>query len=121
MIRDILALVGVAALFAVGIACLSFLAHCIHNVAKVARDYREALDDSCYLNPLVQMNHELKRLKDRVYKAERDASNANFKIDRHGENYKHTKTAKKVAIDKERKKIEQEYQHDVDVRGGDGM
>ena len=122
MLMDVLALIGAAALFALGITVLSMLAHCIRNVCKIASDYRDASQQSSYCNTMLHLVNEVKVLRERLYKAERDSSNAKYRIDHHVKDYKHTKTAKKVAIDKERKKREQEYQHDAGVQGcGDGM
>ena len=58
-----------------------------------------------------------------MYVAERDSSNTKYQIRHHVQDNKHTKTAKKVALDKERKALEKEQEHDDRLRGSgtDGM
>ena len=121
MLMDILALVGAAALFALVITGLSMLAHGCRNVLKIARDYRDASEQSSYCNTMLHLVNEVKLIRDRLYTAERDCSNARRDIRMHIQDYKHTKTARKVAIDKKRKQAEQEYRDENNYRGGDGM
>jgi hypothetical protein len=94
------------------------------RLRRVVRDYHysapqpDGWGTSNLFQKFIDSNSEIRK---RLYIAERNASNANFKIDMHVKDYKHTKTAKKVAIDKERKALEKERVHDDSVRGGDGM
>lgn len=97
----------------------------IKRVHRVARDYHysapspESWGEDNLFNKFIDSNSEIRK---RLYVAERDSSNAKYRIDHHAKDYKHTKTAKKVALDKERKKIAEEDNHDRDIRGcGDGM
>ncbi len=124
MLYDLLAFIGAALVGASLITLIVWLGIWFKRVCRVVRDYHnvapnpEGWGDHNLLNKLIESNSEIRR---RLYIVERDGRNACYRIGEHAKNYKHTKTAKKVAIDKERKQVEKEYQHDADVRGGDGM
>ena len=122
---NMLAFIGAVFVGSGLLALIIWLGVVIKRVHRVARDYHESApspDSWGTSNYFTKLQDGITETKKRLYLAERNSSNATYQIRHHAQDYKHTKTAKKVAIDKERKKAEQEYQHDADVRGcGDGM
>jgi len=122
VLRDLVSLVGVATIGTGIIILISYLLHGCRKLCKIVRDYKRMNEESSYAFPLCHVNAEIKRLKDRVYKAERNASNANFKIDMHVKNNKHTLTPYAKKLSMEREEIAKEDNHDRDICGcGDGM
>jgi lipopolysaccharide export LptBFGC system permease protein LptF len=98
------------------------------RLRRVVRDYHETAPKPEDVRPWGESNlfqrivNSSNETKNRLYVAERNASNAKYRIDSHVKDNKHTKTAKKIALDKERKKIAEEDNHDREIRGcGDGM
>ncbi len=121
MLVEVLAWIGAVALTALVITALALMVHCIRNVIKVANDYEDAGEASRYQNTLLYLVTEVKTLRERLYKAEREASNARYRIDSHVTDNKHTKTAKALKRDKERKQLEKEEGHRNAGSWGDGM
>lgn len=123
MLMDVLSLIGAAAVGTGILILLVAIGKELKKIHRVAKHYHETAPISPYgsNNLFKSFVHAHSEIRKRLYVAERDGRNACYRISEHAKDYKHTKTAKKVAIDKERKKREQEYQHDHDVRGGDGM
>ena len=124
MLCDFLAFIGAALIGASLITLICWLGVQAKRVYRVARDYHYAAPnpdrwgETNLYNKLAKVDSDTRK---RLYVAERDGRNACYRIGEHAKNYKHTKTAKKVAIDKERKQMEKERVHDDSVRGGDGM
>ena len=88
----------------------------------VAKHYQKAASTLWRLNWFEKTDERIESLTRRLYLAERNASNAGYQISCHVKDNKHTRTAKKIALDKERKELSEEELHSREVRGcGDGM
>jgi hypothetical protein len=117
---NLLALVGACVLGAAVFTLAYFVGRGLRKIHRVANDYHAltSTDDALWgdQNYLRKMSDAIDKDKERMYKAERDASNASHRIACHEFDYKHTRTVKKIAYDKKIKKLEKE-------RGGgtDGM
>jgi len=81
----------------------------IHRVAKhyhaVAEDPDRFFGDR---NHFFQMDETTIKNQNRLYKVEVAASNARYGLSSHISDYKHTKTAAKVTLDKQRKEMERD-------------
>ncbi len=123
MLIDVFTLVGAAAVGAMLITAIAWLCVQFKRVYRVARDYHKSAPKLEDVRPWGESNYftrlqnGMNETKNRMYIAERNASNAVLRISKHAKDYKHTKTAKKIAIDKERKALEKERVHDDSVRG----
>jgi uncharacterized membrane protein len=121
VVLDILSLIGFAVVLTGIIALIVWIGGVATKIWRVAKHYHDVYDPDEYWaterNLFSKVKQENTDIKKRLYVAERDGRNAIYRIGRHVEDYKHTKTAKKIAIDKERKELEKEHQHDRDVRG----
>lgn len=123
---NMLAFIGAVVVGASLICLVVWLGIWSQRLRRVVRDYHRAAPtydggwgETNLYQRFIDSNSEIRK---RLYIAERNGSNAIYRIGSHAKDYKHTKTAKKVAIDKERKKIAEEDNHDRDIRGcGDGM
>ena len=122
---NMLALIGACAVGACILTLIVWFCTTLRKILRVAKHYYglgDEFDRMADKNHFVELENKFNGMMNRMYIAERNASNAKYQISCHAKDYKHTKTAKKVKVDKERKQREQEYQHDADVRGcGDGM
>jgi len=88
----------------------------------VAKHYQKASSKIWRCNWFAATDERIESLTRRLYLAERNASNASYRINCHITDNKHTKTAKRIALDKERKELEKEELHSREIRGcGDGM
>jgi len=114
-------LVGALTVGVLAMLFLIWLGTVIKRVHRVSRDYHETAPtpelwgESNYFNCL---QNGLTDTKGRLYIAERNGSNACYRIDVHVMDNKHTLTAKAIKRNKERKRLEEETTPD---RCGDGM
>ena len=85
----------------------------------VAKHYQKAASKLWRSDWFTKTDERIEELTRRLYVAERNASNASYRINKHITDNKHTKTAKAVKRDKAQKKAVE----DADLRcgGGDGM
>ena len=92
------------------------------RIHRVARAYDSVCDHGAYFESdrdfFQKIDKERKDIRDRVYVAERNGSNADYKIDKHIKDNKHTKTAAAVKRAKKQKTLEEDYK---DCTSGDGM
>jgi hypothetical protein len=127
MIQDILSLIGAAAVAAAGLTLLVYLCGVAAKIWRVAKHYHDVYDPDEYWatnrNLFSKVKQENTEIKKRLYVAERDGRNACYRIGEHVKDNKHTKTAKAIKRDKDRKKIEEESKlTHSDLPGyGDGM
>ena len=81
----------------------------LQRIHRVSKHYHDVADDYWReKNYFSKLGDKVVDSERRMYRAERDASNACFRIDSHVKDNKHTKTAKAIKRDKRRKDLERD-------------
>jgi len=125
---EFLAVMGAVFLGSCGVCLLVWFGIWFKRLCRVVHDYHVSAPTLEDMRPWGESNY-FKRLQDgltntknRLYIAERNSSNAVYRIGCHVKDNKHTLTPYAKKLKEEREEIAKDDNHDRDIRGcGDGM